>query len=169
MPTYSSPTDRAARLFTLLFLGCLAIVGCALVLQHGYRLDPCPWCIVQRIGYLTVAFVALVAALHRPSGRGITVYAGTALLLSLCGAAAATWHVFLQRDPEAARACAGSALERLLDASRLGHAVPPLFQYDGPCTLKPWALLGLSVPEWSLAGFVVLALFSLALPFIARR
>ncbi len=169
MPGYSSPTDRAARLFTLLLLLCLAIVGAALVLQHRYQLDPCPWCIAQRIGYLLVALIALVAALHRPASRGITVYAGLALLCALAGAAAATWHVFLQRDPVASRACAGSALERLLDASRLGHVVPPLFQYDGPCTLKPWALLGLSVPEWSLAGFVLLALFSLALPFLARR
>jgi disulfide bond formation protein DsbB len=164
-----SPVDRAARLFTLLFLACLAIVATALVLQHRYNLDPCPWCIAQRLGYLAFALVALVAALHRPTGRGITVYSGLALFVALSGVAAATWHVFLQRDPERAQACTGSWLERALDASRIGHWVPPVLQYDGPCTLKPWALFGLSVPELSLIGFVVLALASISLPFIARR
>ncbi len=169
MSAFDRPVDRAARMFTWLFLGCLLIIAAALVLQFGYRLDPCPWCVAQRIVYLLIALVALGAALWRPVARGITVFSMIGLVFALTGVAAATWHVFLQRDPERANACAGSMLEQLLDASRLAHWVPPLFQYDGPCTLKPWSLLGMSVPEWSLAGFAVIALYCLILPFIARR
>ena len=36
-------------LFLLAFLGCLALLGGALYLEHGVGLDPCPLCIVQRI------------------------------------------------------------------------------------------------------------------------
>ncbi len=60
-------------------------------------------------------------------------------------------------------------MERLLDASGIGQWSPPLLQYDGPCTLKPWDFLGLSIPEWSLALFVVLFVVLIATPFFANR
>ena len=47
--------DRAARMFTLLFLGCIAIISYALYLQHFKDLDPCPWCIVQRLDYIAIS------------------------------------------------------------------------------------------------------------------
>jgi len=156
-------------MFTLLLLGCIAIVGYAVYLQHTQNLDPCPWCIVQRLVYIAVAFVALVAALWRPSGFGVAVFSLLAALLAIGGGAAAVYHIYLQSDPERANSCTGSVLERMLDHSHIGKMVPPLLQYDGPCTLKPWAMLGLSIPEWSLLGFILVLLWAIVLPFVARR
>ena len=48
-------------------------------------------------------------------------------------------------------------MERFLDQSDVGSWIPALLQYDGPCTLKPWAFLWLSIPEWALICFIVLA------------
>ena len=59
-------------------------------------------------------------------------------------------------------------VERLLDLSGLGNMIPPLFQYDGPCTLKPWSMLGLSIPEWSLVGFALI-LIAMAVALLRRR
>ena len=161
--------DRSGRLYTLLFVGCFAIVGFALYLQHVENLDPCPWCIVQRVAFLSVGLVALLAALWRPNGPGITVFAVLAGLVALGGAAAAGYHIWLQADDARASACAGSLVEKLLDASRIGRWVPPVLQYDGVCTAKAWALMGLSIPEWSLACFVAIVIYLIALPVIARR
>ena len=161
--------DRAGRLFTLVFLVTLGLVGFALYLQHGTGLDPCPLCVAQRVAFLSVGLAALVAALHRPRSAGITVYAVFAGLLAAGGAAIAVYHLWIQSDPKRASACVGSPVERIIDASNLAEWVPPLFRYDGPCTLKPWSLLGLSIPEWSLAWFVLLALVFLAIPFLVRR
>jgi disulfide bond formation protein DsbB len=161
--------DRAGRMFTLLFLGCLAILAIALYLQHFKDLDPCPWCIVQRLDYIAIGLLALTAALSRPARVGVGVYSVLVGILALAGGAAATYHILLQKDPQRAQACMGSIVEKLLDASRLGKMIPPLLQYDGPCTLKPWSALGLSVPEWSLVGFVLILIWAIALPFIARR
>lgn len=162
-------SDRSGSLFTLISVACLAIVGGALYLQHVKDLEPCPWCIVQRLGFLLIALIALVGALARPSGGGVTVFAGLGGLVAAAGIAAAGYHIYLQSDEARANACVGSVVEKLLDTSRIGKWIPPLLQYDGPCTLKPWALLGLSIPEWSLVGFVVMLLALIAVPFIVRR
>ena len=65
--------------------------------------------------------------------------------------------------------CAGSPVERLLDASKLGKIIPPLLQYDGLCTPKPWKFLTLSIPEWSLVWFAILLVTFIVTPFLFRK
>lgn len=162
-------TDRAARIFTLVFLVCLGLLGFALYLQHSSNLDPCPWCIVQRVGFIVVALIALTAALHRPGRGGTIFYSVLGSAAAAAGGAAGVYHVWLQTDPKRAAACVGSPVERILDATGIGHWAPPLLQYDGPCTLKPWQLLGLSIPEWSALWFVILFVTLAATPFLSNR
>ncbi len=168
MPSAELIARRGARLLTLVFLGCVAALGVALYLQHVTHLDPCPWCVVQRILFVLIGLIALAGALHRPRAFGLTAYAIVIGLLSMSGIAAATYHINLQSNPARAAQCAGSIVERLLDLSGLGNMIPPLFQYDGPCTLKPWSMLGLSIPEWSLVGFVLI-LIAMAVALLRRR
>ena len=169
MPHPDLIVRRGARLFALLFAGCVAVLGVALYLQHAYNLDPCPWCIVQRMIFILIGMIALTGALHRPHAFGVTAYATVIGLLSMSGIAAATYHIYLQSDPARAAKCAGSMVERLLDLTGLGSIIPPLFQYDGPCTLKPWAMLGLSIPEWSLVAYVMMLIAVGWGAFLGRR
>ena len=164
-----SIAQRGARLFTLIFSGCVAVLGAALYLQHVNNLDPCPWCIVQRILFIVIGLIALVGALHRPQAFGVTAYATVLGVLSMLGIAAATYHIYLQSDPARAGKCVGSIVERLLDRSGVGSMIPSLLQYDGPCTLKPWALLGLSIPEWSLVSYVMVLIAVGWGAFMGRR
>lgn len=158
-----------AGAFTLVLIVCLGLLGFAEYLQHGLGLDPCPWCIAQRLVYIAIALDALVAALHRPGPAGTMVYAGIGALLGLAGAVAAGYHIYLQNDPKRAASCIGSWLERALDASKIGKAIPPLLQYDGTCTPKPWSFLSLSIPEWSLVWFVILFIAFCVMLYRARR
>ena len=80
-------------------IGCVAALGVALYLQHVTQLDPCPWCVVQRILFVLIGLIALAGALHRPRAFGLTAYAIVIGLLSMSGIAAATYHVNLQSDP----------------------------------------------------------------------
>jgi len=169
MPPPQLIAQRGARLFTLIFAGCIAVLGIALYLQYAKNLDPCAWCVVQRVLFVLIGLIALIAVLHRPQGIGVTAYGTVIGLVSMTGIAAATYHIYLQSDPLRAGKCAGSFVERLLDQSALGKIVPPLFQYDGPCTLKPWAMLGLSIPEWSLIAFVLVLIAVGAGAFLGRR
>ena len=94
---------------------CLGLLGYALYLQHLEKLDPCPWCIAQRLLYIAVALVALVAALHRPGRVGTMLYAVFGGLFAATGIAAAIYQIQLQNDPQRALECMGSWLERWLD------------------------------------------------------
>ena len=167
--TSGRTADRAARFFTGIFLVCVSLVAIALYLQHMKNLDPCPWCVAQRVAFLAIGLVALAAALIRPSAGAITMFAALATLLAVAGMAAAGYHLYIQADPARAQACVGSVVEKLIDWSRIGRWVPPVFMYDGPCTLKPWSLLGLSIPAWSLVSFAVLGVAAVMTPIYARR
>jgi len=161
--------DRCSRIFTLVFLACVGILGFALYLQHVEQLDPCPWCIVQRLLFIAVGLISLVAALHRAGPLIATFYAMLGAATALGGAAAAGYHVYLLADEERLKACAGSAVERFLDRTDVGSWIPPLLQYDGPCTIADWSFLWLSIPEWSLIWFIVLGVVLAFTPSLASR
>jgi disulfide bond formation protein DsbB len=148
MPDPRTIADRSGRLFTVIFLVCIGLLGFALYLQHAKGLDPCPWCVVQRLGFMLVGLIALIGALHRPARIGTAVYAAIGLVASAAGATAGAYHVWLQSDPARAAKCVGSPVERILDQLDIGR---------------------LSVPEWSLAWFVILAIAFVAIAVAAGR
>lgn len=164
-----SPSRVPPGIFTLVFLACLGLLGFALYLQHLENLDPCPWCIVQRLGFIVIALLCLTAALHRPGRTGTTLYGVLGLLVSGAGIAAASYHLHIQGDSKRALECMGGWLERWLDASKLGKMVPPLLQYEGSCVLKPWDFLGISIPGWSLVWFVILLTVFVGVVIVSRR
>ena len=52
----------------------LAAVAAALVSQHMFDMQPCPWCVLQRLIFLAIAGVsALALRLGRPLVRAGTV------------------------------------------------------------------------------------------------
>ena len=164
-----SARGESAPVFTAIFMVCIGLLAYALVLQHLDGLDPCPWCVVQRLGFIGIGLLALVAALHRPGNIGTAIYAFFGGLVAAAGVAAAGYHIWIQSDPVRAMACAGSPVERILDASKIGKMIPPLLQYDGLCTIKPWKFLALSIPEWSLVWFVILLVTFIATPLLFRK
>ena len=69
-------------------------VGIALFTQHGLGMQPCPWCVLQRLIFLAIAAtawlgLALGAALPR---RAMALLM---LLLAASGVAAALWQHFV--------------------------------------------------------------------------
>lgn len=148
-------------LFLLAFLGCLALMGGALYLEHALGLNPCPMCIVQRVFVILFGLVCLIAALHGPARLGRRVYAVLALLFAAGGAATAARQVWLQSVPaDQLEACLPS-LEFMVQALPLQEIVRLVFQGTADCAEVSWTLFGLSLPEWSLLAFIGMLLFSL--------
>src|SRR5690606_14301066 len=85
--------------FLFMALSCVGLLGYAIYVQHAMFLDPCPLCIFQRVAFLWIGCVALLAVLHIPAVMGRWVY--TALVLVVCagGAAIAGRHIWLQNLP----------------------------------------------------------------------
>lgn len=148
-------------LFLLAFLGCLALMGGALYLEHVVGLNPCPLCIVQRVFVILFGLVCLLAALHGPARRGRRVYAVLALLCAAGGAGTAARQVWLQGVPaDQLDACLPS-LEFMMEALPLQEIVSLVFRGTADCAEVTWTLFGLSLPEWSLLAFAGMILFAL--------
>lgn len=152
------------------FLACIGGLGFALVLQHGFGLEPCPMCIFQRVAMAFCGLGFLGGALlapTRPAARGLWVV--IALIGALAGAAIAGRHVWLQGlPPDQVPAC-GPTLDYLLGMLPVGEVITLVLKGDGNCAKIDAAFLGISLPGWTLIAFGVLALYALLVPKLARR
>ena len=152
----------------------LPAAACAGLLAFGYWLqyfrdqDPCPLCLVQRGFYYAVLVIFALAALHGPKRIGGVLYCGAALLAALGGLAVAARQVWLQHLPPDRVPDCGPDLFYMLQNLPLQRTLDKLFSGSGQCAEVNWRFLGLSIAEWSLAWFAVLALYALWLAFRKR-
>lgn len=158
---------RSRPLFFLAFAGCLGLMAIALYLEHVVGLEPCPLCIVQRICVIAFGLIFLIAGLHGPRALGRRIYSGLAALVALFGAATAGRQVWLQNIPADQLPSCLPSLEYMRAALPFQEIVRLVLQGTADCAEVSWTLLGLSIPEWSLLGFVGMLLFCLFL--ILRR
>ncbi|WP_043766517.1 disulfide bond formation protein B [Algiphilus aromaticivorans] len=149
------------RLFSLLgFLATVGAMGFALWLEHVQGLEPCPLCIFQRVAMIATGLVFLLAALHGPRGTGRWVYALLVWLSAGAGMAIAGRHVWLQSLPEDQVPACGPTLDFLTDSLPLWDVVATVLRGDGNCAVIDAAWLGISLPAWTLIGFVGLVLWA---------
>lgn len=149
------------QIFLTVALFCIGVLAVALYLQTYHHLPPCPLCIVQRMLYLLIAAVALVAWLQRPQAKARRLYATAMAVLALGGAAVALRHIWIIRHPEQAAGCGISPLENFLNGLPLANWWPTMFEAYGDCADSLQPILGLTIPEWSLIAFCLLTLTAL--------
>lgn len=142
---------------------CVALLGFALYLQFVEHMLPCPLCIIQRYLFAALALICLICVLL-PGPGGTRAGAGLGTLTALGGAGVAGWHVWIQAHP--ALSCGIDPLETSLNTIPTARLLPFLFKADGLCSAGYAPILGLSIPQWSLAWF---ALFALALGALLFR
>ena len=160
---------KVRLIFLSVFLACLGLLAFGLYLQHVEHLEPCPLCILQRLGFVATSVTALVAAIHNPQGIGKAVYAAALTLFAGLGAGVAGWHVWLQNFPPAKSVTCGPDLEYMLDAFPLSKVLPMIFKGSGDCGKIAWSFLGLSIPGWALLWFILFMLAGLAVIFRGLR
>lgn len=138
-------------------LASLAAVGAALVSQHVFDMQPCPWCVLQRLVFVAIAAAAIVGLVWRmPVGR--RVGALLMMLLAVCGAAAALWQHFVAA---ASASCNLTLAERLIGALGLDARYPDVFMAMASCADAKVNLAGVPYEFWSLALFVLLEMAAL--------
>jgi disulfide bond formation protein DsbB len=131
----------------------IALLAVALYLQHGLDMLPCPLCVLQRYAFAAVAIVCLVTAGLSPNGQ--RAGAGLGTLAALAGLAIAGWHLWIKAHPNVS--CGIDPLETSLNTIPTARLLPFLFQADGLCTTEYAPIVGLSIPQWSLIWFAILA------------
>ena len=149
------------RVLLLICVGCLALLGFGLYLQHVVGLEPCPMCIVQRYALL---LVAVIAGISSASGKSGFQVGGTVLLLLAAGFGAfvAARQSWLQWYPPEVATC-GRDFYGMIETFPLKRAIPMIFKGGGDCTAIDWTFLGGSIANWSFICFVVIAVVGLAL------
>jgi disulfide bond formation protein DsbB len=154
----------ARALYFAVAAASLGLIAAALFMQHVVGLNPCPLCILQRVAYFFLALLTLLATWRspRPGARGFGV---AGLIVALVGAGVAAWHVRLKNAPELL-SC-GPGLGAMLENFPLTQVLPRIFRGSGDCADPTAVLMGVSLPAWSLAGFLFLALVVVAA--MARR
>lgn len=145
---FSNPT----RTFSLAAVICLLAVGAALVTQHAYGMEPCPWCILQRMIFLAIAIVAVVGIAWR-SRVGVIVAALGMDLLAAAGVAAALWQHFVAAS---STSCNLTLADRIVAASGLDGLAPEVFAPRASCADAAVTLVGVPYEFWSLATFAML-------------
>lgn len=133
---------------------CIGVLGVALYLQHVLYEAPCPWCVIQRYGFVLLALICLSTGFLSDKIRKIGGM--LAMLVSLSGAGAASWHLWVQAHP--GFSCGLDPLETSLNKIPTATLLPWLFEADGICSTPYPPILGLSIPQWSLVCFVVFAI-----------
>src|SRR5690606_2436991 len=147
---------------------CFALIGFAVHAQLQWGLDPCPLCIFQRIAFAVLGVVLLAAGLHAPRAAwGRRTWALAALVAAGAGAGIAGRHVWIQVFPPPIPAC-GPPLDFLRETLSAGHLVRRVLTGSGDCGSVDWTFLGLSMPAWALAWFVLLGAWALHAGFQRR-
>jgi disulfide bond formation protein DsbB len=142
------------RVFWLVLLVSLGAVGAALVSQHVFDMQPCPWCVLQRLIFVALALAALLGLLWR-SLVGRRVAAALGIVLAALGAASALWqHAVAARSAS----CNLTLADRVIGALQLDALLPAVFAATASCADAAVQLLGLPYEYWSLALFSMLGL-----------
>ncbi len=150
-----APGRGATVAFAAVGVACLAAVAAALITQHVFGMQPCPWCVLQRLIFLAIAGVSGLALVWR-SEIGRRVAGSLALLLAACGAAAALWQHF---RAAASAACKLTFADRVIgEWLGLDSLWPAVFAPRASCADAAVDLLGLPYDFWSLALFLLAGL-----------
>lgn len=160
------PSPRTT--FLLLFLAIIAVLATAFYMEYAMGLEPCPLCITQRVMFLGVGLVSLIAFLHNPSTIGRRIYGLLVSLWAVGGLYFAGRQLWLQSLPADQVPACGPGITYMVEMFPMSEVIRTLLSGDGNCAEVKWTLLGLSIPGWAAAGFVGLILFGLWQAFRKR-
>ena len=147
------PVSMHRRLLALCAFASLGGVAVGLVLQHQFGMEPCAWCVVQRMFYVLVGGFSLAAL----ALGGMPIAALGAMLLAdlsaTLGLASALFHQFVAARPGG---CGITIADKFLMATSLHEHLPWLMNPTAMCDEANQPLLGVPFAVWSIALFTLL-------------
>jgi disulfide bond formation protein DsbB len=157
------PYQHQGWMFMTLFPLLLLVV--AWVSQHQFDMQPCPWCVLQRLFFVGIAAVGLLGWAW-PSKTVRSTAAAVAVVLSLFGTFAAIWQFLIAEQTEG---CALTFADKVLMSLNLHTLWPDFFEPRASCSEAAVDLFGLPYALWALIAFQIIELLGLSLAFSARK
>ncbi|MFZ9405685.1 MAG: disulfide bond formation protein B [Burkholderiaceae bacterium] len=147
-------------MLTLIAAGNLSVLVLALVAQHLMGMQPCAWCIVQRIDVLMLLLVSLSGAtLARVLPRAAPALSGLMLMALSAGGLWAAWHQHTVAAKQLS--CAFTWADRTLMTLSLDAWWPAVFEVRATCADAAQAVVfGLPFELWSAGWFAMVMMAS---------
>ncbi len=150
---------RSRTLLHLIATLCIAAVAIALVSQYAFGMQPCAWCVLQRLIFLLIAIVCWLGLL---AGRRVaalqSLAAALTVLLSLGGITAA-WYQYTVASNMFS--CDMTFADRFIAGSGLDAALPWLFGIYASCMDARVAILGVEYSLWGMGLFILTGILGL--------
>ncbi|TEA77649.1 disulfide bond formation protein B [Allopusillimonas ginsengisoli] len=148
-------------LLHLTALLCIAAVAVALISQFAFDMQPCAWCVLQRLIFLAIAAVCWLgllvgrfkAGLHRMAGALVALLGGAGVV--------AAWYQYSVASNMFS--CDLTFADRFIAGSGLDAALPWLFGIYATCMDARVSILGIEYALWGMGLFIITALLGLAI------
>ncbi|AXE28606.1 disulfide bond formation protein B [Chromobacterium phragmitis] len=147
--------------FLLVAAACAGAIGFALFAQYQLGQEPCPLCILQRIGVMAAGALALLAALHNPGRAGARAWGGLVTLASLAGMGVSLRQLWLQSLPADQVPQCGPGLEFLMESFPLWEVLSKVLKGSGECAEIHGRFLGMTMPFWVAVFFAGVIVWTL--------
>jgi disulfide bond formation protein DsbB len=152
-------------LMTALGLVSAAAVGLALVAQHKFGMQPCPWCILQRMIFVLIAVLSLLAAAV-PASAWRRLLSALIVPFTVAGMAAALWQHFVAAKTNS---CALTLADKVITFIGLDTRWPEVFEVRASCADAAVSVMGVPFEFWSLALFALAGAVALNSALTADR
>lgn len=139
---------------TIMGLACGASVGAALLAQHHFGMEPCPWCILQRMLFIVLTVLCLIGA-ALPLAGARRALSALALPFTLGGIAAALWQHFVAAQSSS---CALTLADKIITFVGADQRWPEVFEVRASCADAAVKVLGVPFEFWSLALFALVGM-----------
>ena len=130
------------------------VVGVAIVMQHFYDYQPCAWCVLQRIIFILIGFLAFTGFVLK-----INVISPIITFIFGClGQLTAGYQFFIASK---SFECNLSIAEKISTSLYLYKILPGMFEIRALCadSIKP--LFGISFEIWSFTAFFIISILSM--------
>jgi disulfide bond formation protein DsbB len=151
------------------FVACFGIVILALVIQTVYKLEPCPLCITQRMFFMGLGVLFLIAAFVKPASIVAKILTVLQVLAALGGAGWAIRHWWLQAHKGEIIADCGVGFDYMFENFPLKKMFTLIFKGTGDCAAIDWTFLGLTLPQLALIAFIGFGAYALYLAKLNRK
>ena len=138
---------------------CLSAVGVALISQYIYDMQPCAWCVFQRLIYLLLGTLALLTTLGQPNKTRIAISAGL-IAAGAIGGMTSAWYQ--ERVAANTFSCAQTLADQIMTQTGLESILPWLFGIYASCMDARVKLLGVEYAWWSMLVFALIGLLALS-------
>lgn len=145
------------------FAACFATVILALVIQTVYKLEPCPLCITQRMFFMGLGVLFLIAAFIPPASIFKKIFTGLQVLTAMGGAGWAIRHWYLQANKESMVVDCGVGFDYMFENFPLKKMFTLIFKGTGDCAAIDWTFIGLTLPQLALISFILFGFYAIYL------